>query len=66
MTFPWLLLGRAPFGAVLMAAVVESLYIVATLGLGCIVSFAMRCATGQSLGEKAAGIRLVREVTTRL
>ena len=57
---------RAPFHSVLLAAVAETLYVVATLGLGALVSLAMRCAGGQSLGERAAGIRLVREVTRRL
>ena len=43
-----------------------TLYVVATLGFGAVVSLAMRCAGGQSLGERAAGIRLVREVSRRL
>jgi len=51
---------------VLLAIAAETLYVGATLGLGALVSLAMRCAGGQSLGERAAGIRLVREVTRRL
>ncbi len=57
---------RASFRSVLLAIAAETLYVGATLGLGALVSLAMRCAGGQSLGERAAGIRLVREVTRRL
>ena len=53
----------APAWRLLAAAGVDVVYGAGTLGLGFLVSARLRLgAGGQSLGERAAGVRLVREV----
>ena len=54
---------RARRRAVLLAWAVEISYCVATAGLGVLMSLALRWRSGQTLGERVAGIQLVKETT---
>ena len=57
---------RASWAAIFVAAFVELVYSLCTVGLGSIVSLLMRCSVGQSMGERVAKIKLVKEVTVVL
>jgi hypothetical protein len=57
---------RAQGARALAAALLEAVYVVGTLGAGAAVSAAARARGGQGVGERLAGVRVVRERSVRL
>jgi hypothetical protein len=49
-----------------LAQILETVYLLGTVGSGAVVSLLMRWKTGQSVGEKIVGVRLVVEKKIRL
>lgn len=56
----------APALRAALAQMLETVYLIGTLGTGAVVSLLMRWKTGQSVGEKMAGVKLVVEKKVRL
>jgi hypothetical protein len=56
----------APVLRVALAQLLETVYLLGTVGTGAVVSLLMRWKTGQSVGEKIAGVKLVVERKVRL
>jgi hypothetical protein len=56
----------APATRAALAQILETVYVLGTVGSGAVVSLLMRWKTGQSVGEKIVGVRLVVEKKVRL
>jgi hypothetical protein len=56
----------APAARVAFAQILETVYLIGTVGTGAVVSLLMRWSGGQSVSEKIVGVRLVVEKGVRL